>query len=189
MSEEPDTENLFSKTLTWIAARLNSLEISYMITGGSAVGFWGHMRTTMDIDMVIRIQPGKVPVLARALKDEAYVSEEDISEAVSGRGMFNIILNETAFKIDFAPLDEKNAYEVEKFARRIRLAYEGADLWVISPEDLVLSKLKWMKSAGGSERQLSDCRSIMELNKGALDLAYMRRWAPLIGVDKEYSSL
>ena len=175
--------------MTWISAKLDSLGIAYMVTGGSAVSFWGQVRTTADIDIVVRISPSRISVLMAALKDEAYIDEEDVKEAVSEKRMFNVIYNITAFKVDFAVMDEANLYAKEGFSRRKKLEIAGRPLWVISPEDLVLSKLRWMQSAGGSERQLQDCRSIMDLNKGRLDLAYMQKWAPQIGVEKEYGSL
>lgn len=160
-----------------------------MITGGSAVSFWGQVRTTADIDIVVQVPPSRISELVKALKDEAYVDEEDVRQAVSEKRMFNVIYNATAFKVDFAILDESNPYSEEGFSRRKKLELSGRALWVISPEDLVLSKLRWMQSAGGSERQLQDCRSIMEVSKGAIDIEYMEKWAPIIGVEKEYSAL
>lgn len=160
-----------------------------MVTGGSAVSFWGQIRTTADIDIVIQIPPSRIPALVTELKAEAYIDEEDVRQAVSSKRMFNVIYNTTAFKVDFAVMDESNPYSKEGFSRRKKLEIAGRPLWVISPEDLVLSKLRWMQSSGGSERQLQDCRSIMELNKGTLDLKYMKNWAPLIGVEQEYRAI
>lgn len=168
---------------------MDSLGISYMVTGGSAVSFWGQVRTTADIDLVIQIPPSRIPVLVAALKDEAYIDEEDVKQAVSVKRMFNVIYNATAFKVDFAVMDEANPYAKEGFFRRKKLEIAGRPLWVISPEDLVLSKLRWMQLAGGSERQLQDCRSILELNKGGLDENYLEKWARLTGVEKEYRAI
>ncbi|MEK7722209.1 MAG: DUF6036 family nucleotidyltransferase [Elusimicrobiota bacterium] len=168
---------------------MDSLGIAYMVTGGSAVSFWGQIRTTADIDMVIQIPPSRILELVAELKDEAYIDEEDLKQAVSTKRMFNVIYNATAFKVDFAVMDEANPYAKEEFSRRKKLEIAGRPLWVISPEDLVLSKLRWMQSTGGSERQLQDCRSIVELNKGRLDEKYMEKWAQQIGVEKEYRAL
>lgn len=168
---------------------MDSLGISYMVTGGSAVSFWGQVRTTADIDIVIQIPTSRISVLVAALKDEAYIDEEEVKQAVSVKRMFNVIYNATAFKVDFAVMDEANPYAKEGFSRRKKLEIAGRPLWVISPEDLVLSKLRWMQSAGGSERQLQDCRSIVELNKGGLDEKYLEKWASLTGVEKEYRAL
>ncbi|MBI4803581.1 MAG: hypothetical protein HY796_13765 [Elusimicrobia bacterium] len=169
--------------------KLDKLGVAYMVTGGSAVSFWGQVRTTADIDIVVQIPPSDIPGLVAAIKDEAYIDEEEVIQAVSAKRMFNVIHNRTVFKVDFAVMDGANSYAKEAFSRRKRLDFAGQPLWVISPEDLVLSKLRWMQSAGGSERQQQDCRSIMELNKGALNVKYMEKWAPIIGVEKEYRAL
>jgi hypothetical protein len=48
-------------------------------------------------------------------------------------------------------------------------------MWMISPEDLVLSKLVWAKDSR-SELQFRDVRSIMALQPN-LDWRYLDRWA------------
>jgi len=159
-----------------------------MLTGGAAVSFWGEVRTTVDIDVVVQISPSDIGALVASLKDEAHIDEEDVREAVSGKRMFNAIFHATSFKVDFAVLDTGDPYEREKFSRRRKLELAGGQVWVITPEDLVLSKLRWMKSAGGSERQLRDCRGIMALNGANLDMAYMRKWAVLLDLREELAS-
>ena len=54
MSEGENQKDLFSETLAWIRDKLESLNIEYMLSGGCAVGFWGRIRTTMDIDIVVQ---------------------------------------------------------------------------------------------------------------------------------------
>jgi len=175
--------------LNWISGKLDKLGIEYMITGGSAVSFWGQVRTTADIDLVINIPPAKVPALSAALKGESYIDEEEVKEAVSRKRMFNAIYMDTAFKVDLAVLDETDAYAREAFSRRKKLEVGGRPLWVISPEDLILSKLRWMKAAGGSERQLEDCRSIAEVSADILDVSYIEKWAEVVGVSKEWRGI
>jgi hypothetical protein len=41
MHEEQNAGNIFLETLDWICNKLELFNIPYMITGGSAVGFWG----------------------------------------------------------------------------------------------------------------------------------------------------
>lgn len=184
MSETENTPKLFLETLNWAIKKLDGLNIAYMVTGGSAVGFWGHARTTMDIDMVIALKASEVDKLFSEFEKEAYINKDDISSAVSQKKMFNIILNSTSFKIDFIPLQEDDDYEKEKFSRKVEINFGNLKLSVISPEDLVLSKLKWMKIAGGSERQMGDCKSIMLVNKN-IDMSYINKWAQFLNIEKE----
>jgi len=69
------------------------------------------------------------------------------------------------FKIDLISPKE-NTYEIEKFKNRIKIKFEDSEIFVISPEDLIISKLIWSRSSGGLERQIRDCESIYKLNYG-----------------------
>lgn len=70
MPERKNAKNLFLETLDWICVKLNDLHITYMITGGSAVGFWGRIRTTMDIDMVIQIYTNQIDSFLDSIRNE-----------------------------------------------------------------------------------------------------------------------
>lgn len=133
MLQGKNAKNLFAETLAWICAKLESANISYMITGGSAVGFWGHIRTTMDIDIVVQIYAKQIESFLKSIENEAYIDREEIKRAILNRDMFNIIYNETSFKIDIIPLNENDDYETEKFKNRIRIGFQNKDLFIISP--------------------------------------------------------
>ncbi len=189
MPEGQDAKNLFTETLAWICAKLESEKIPYMITGGSAVGFWGHIRTTMDIDIVIQIYAKQIDSFLKSVENEAYVDTEEAKRAILNREMFNIIHNETCFKVDVIPLNEKDNYEMEKFKNRIKINFQNRDIFVTGPEDLIISKLLWSKSGGGSERQLRDCESIYRLNCEKLNLGYITKWVKILKIEDEFNKL
>lgn len=53
---------------------------------------------------------------------------------------------------------------------------------VSAPEDTILSKLRWSKLSGGSEKQLGDALSVCEVQWGVLDLDYIGRWAGIMDI-------
>ena len=93
--------------------------------------------------------------------------------------MFNVFLRDTPQKIDFIVRQDSD-YELEKFDRRRQVNIDGQLVWMISPEDLVLSKLVWAKNSR-SELQLRDVRSILKAQTG-LDSGYLDRWAARLTV-------
>jgi hypothetical protein len=188
MSEIDNEKNIFVETLEWICRKLKSANVPYMITGGAAVGFWGHIRTTMDIDILIQIHSEQIDSLLNSIESEAYIDIEKAKKAILDKSMFNIILNETCFKIDLIPLTE-DSYEIKKFNNRVKINFQDKEIYVISPEDLIISKLLWSKSAGGSERQIKDCESIYRLNSENLDLEYLKRWVKMLGIEEEFNKL
>lgn len=189
MPQREDNKNLFLETLDWICQKLEIANIPYMITGGSAVGFWGHIRTTMDIDILIQIQSKQVISFLKSIENEAYVDIEEAKRAILNKEMFNVILHKTSFKVDIIPLDEKNVFEVEEFKNRVKVKFQDKEIFVVSPEDLVVSKLIWSKSAGSSERQLRDCESIIKLNREKINLDYILKWVKNLDLDCEFRKL
>jgi hypothetical protein len=95
-------------------------------------------------------------------------------EAIVNRRVFNVVHREALQKVDVIVRDDRE-YEIEKFERRRRIEVDEQPIWVISPEDLVLSKLVWAKDTR-SDLQLRDVRGIIALQP-ALDWPYMDRWA------------
>ena len=188
MPEIQDEKNIFVETLEWICDKLESSNIPYMITGGSALGFWGHIRTTMDIDILIRIHSEQIDPFLRSIENDAYVDIQDARKAVLEKRIFNAILNKTCFKVDLIPLKE-NIYETEKFKNRIRINFRHRDIFVVGPEDLIISKLLWSKSAGGSEQQIKDCESIYRLNCENLDYNYVKKWVKILEIEDEFNKL
>ncbi|MEN8446603.1 MAG: hypothetical protein ABG776_16500, partial [Cyanobacteria bacterium J06555_13] len=63
-------------------------------------------------------------------------------------------------------------YDRIKFQRR-RLENE---LYFISPEDIVLSKLNWRKTSQ-SEKQWRDVLGVLKVQSEHLNLEYLREWA------------
>ena len=94
-----------------------------------------------------------------------------------GKRAFNVLHLEHVVKLDFI-VRKATPYRAHEFARRQRVSLPGFDAWIVSKEDLILSKLAWAAPAR-SELQLRDVRAL--LATGA-DVDYLRRWAPEISV-------
>jgi hypothetical protein len=55
--------------------------------------------------------------------------------------------------------------------------------WFASAEDTVLQKLSWYQQGFGiSDRQWNDLAGVIRLRGSELDIAYLRKWAPHLGV-------
>jgi hypothetical protein len=57
---------------------------------------------------------------------------------------------------------------------------DDAEMWVVSAEDLILSKLEWAR-ASRSEVQFRDVRNMIAAQT-SLDWSYLDGWAARIGV-------
>ncbi|MEP7308421.1 MAG: hypothetical protein ABJA98_23200 [Acidobacteriota bacterium] len=88
--------------------------------------------------------------------------------------MFNLIHIEAVTKVDFVVRKDVRCRR-EEFQRRRQVEIGGHPLWIVSPEDLILSKLMWAKTSR-SEMQLRVVRPLLN-SVARLDLDYLDRWA------------
>jgi hypothetical protein len=161
--------------LAHVTGLLESAGIPYMVAGSFASTFYSSPRTTADMDIVI--DPG-ADALDRLLAglDPArfYVDADTARDALRRRGMFNAIDMESGWKIDFV-IRKARPFSIEEMSRRRRAHLFGADVFVASPEDVIVSKLEWA-TLGGSARQLRDVAEVLAAQQGVLDLAYIEGW-------------
>jgi hypothetical protein len=175
MEKAMDFVGLFAK----IAKILDGLGIKYCVTGGYAVSIWGRPRSTFDVDVVIQMRPEGIKALAsslRQLSKAGYIEEETAREAVSKGGEFNFIHPESGIKIDFWAIKENDVIGENELRRRVARIVGGREIYFISPEDLILSKLRWFKESDSS-RHLEDIQSIVTIQGDSLDRAYLREWS------------
>lgn len=166
-----------------IVAALDAAGIPHMVAGSFASTHHGRPRTTQDIDFVIDPSPQALDAFVSALPADAYYVDRDAAlDALRRRSLFNVIDQSTGWKADLI-VRKARPYSVEEFGRRQATRMLDVAVFVATAEDTVLTKLEWAKLAGGSERQLRDAEGIMELRRGALDRAYMDRWARELGVE------
>lgn len=170
------TEEL--ETLLEMAARLEEAGIGYMVSGSMAMNYYAEPRMTRDIDIVVDMRAGDAERMLGLLEASYFVDLDMAKEAVRSRRIFNVIHRERLLKIDFV-VRKECPYREEEFRRRRSVELEGKKIWLVSPEDLLLSKLCWAKDSH-SELQLRDVRNL--LAAVPLDEVYVKRWAAELGV-------
>jgi len=161
-----------TKLLQLITHTLDSQNIPYMLSGSLALTLYAMPRSTRDIDIIVELQDEHVNSFIEAIKDKFYFHEPTIKEENKRHGMFNIIHLESSYKIDFI-IRSTHPFEIQKFQRRQQIDYIGIKIWVITLEDLIISKLNWIQQLE-SELQKRDIESLLE-NLNA-DMAYIKKW-------------
>lgn len=148
-----------TNALTDVVARLEALDIQYMLTGSGAAMFYGLSRSTADLDIVIDLDILDVAPLVDAFDGDYYIDADSVFDALEHRSMFNVIPLFPGLKTDFILLRDEPFQQVA-FSRRRRISWHGTLVWVIDPRDLVLSKLNWARDSH-SAQQFADVRAIM----------------------------
>jgi len=165
--------------LTLVTGRLDAIGIAYMLTGSIAAGYYAQPRMTRDIDLVVEVAPADADRLAAAFAPEFTADATVIRGAIARQSLFNLNPIEAVAKVDFI-VRKDDRYRREEFRRRRAVELGGHRLWVVSPEDLILSKLVWAKPSR-SELQLRDVRQLLAAVP-SLDHTYLDRWAASLNV-------
>jgi len=168
---------------------LEDIGIEYMITGSIASSLQGEPRSTHDIDIVVSIQKSAVTALFAAFPTpDFYLNRQSIIDAIDTQGMFNLIDSKEGDKVDFWMLTAE-PFDRSRFSRKYIEEIMGIRVWVSSPEDTILAKLRWAKLSGGSEKQFLDALRVYEVQSGKLDTSYLENWVGNLEIEPLWKRL
>jgi hypothetical protein len=172
----------------YVIGILHGSGLRYMVVGSFASGFWGEPRATYDVDVVISLAASDLPALATLYPtEEFYYSPEAAQEAIRSHAQFNIIHPGSGNKVDVMIPAADGWGQVQLSRRRILSLEPGFDVYVASPEDVILSKLIYYRE-GGSEKHLRDIAGILKLRKSELDTVYLAHWSVTLQVEQEWKA-
>ena len=167
--------------------RLEQAGIPYMVAGSVGSSLHGRPRATQDIDVVIAPTREQLDRFAGSLGETCYVSPDAVRDAFEHRTMFNVIDVEAGWKADLI-IRRARPFSLQEFQRRRRVDAMGQSLWVVSPEDVILSKLEWARGRG-SDVQFSDALGVAIVHYRSLNLDYLGKWSKEIGVEDDLARL
>jgi len=152
---------------------LDQHNIPYMLSGSIAMGLYTVPRMTRDIDFIIHLEPKNLDLFVNSFKDGYYCDKDGVKEAVETTiKMFNIIDHASGFKADFVVL-KNDAFRQEEFNRRVQMEFYGKIIYVVSPEDLLISKLIWIQELQWPI-QMEDIKHLSASDR--LDWGYIKKW-------------
>jgi len=161
-----------------ISRRFEQSDIPYMLTGSMAMNYYAQPRMTRDIDVVIAIAPEDVQRITALFRPDYYVSEQNIRQSLADESIFNLIHQESVIKVDCI-VRKRSEYRRVEFDRRQKISILDFTTFIVSKEDLIISKLFWAKDSH-SEIQLGDVKNLLVTG---YDAAYLRCWARDLGLD------
>ncbi|MCI0657877.1 MAG: hypothetical protein L0170_12510 [Acidobacteria bacterium] len=168
-----------------VAKALEACRLRYLVGGSLASSLSGEPRSTMDVDLVVELDEVDIIPLISALGKDFHVDSDLLRRAARERSSANLIHYESSIKVDLfvaggSPLDR------EQMDRRLRVGISADPndcLYVYTPEDILLQKLRWYRLGKEvSERQWRDCLGVVRVQEKRLDEAYLRRAAGILGV-------
>ena len=162
--------------LKTVVKKLNKIKIPYMLSGSVAMNYYCIPRMTRDIDIVIELNDAEI--FYQIFKQDFYVDLETVKNSISEKSMFNIIHLKEIIKIDFIIRKDSN-YRRTEFRRKKKIKINSIEIFIVSIEDLILSKLVWAKDSY-SEIQLKDVKNLI---REKVDLKYIKKWASCLQIE------
>lgn len=155
-----------------LVAFFDKNDIPYMLSGSVAMSLYVEPRFTRDYDFVVHLRPDNIPQLIKAFAEGYYCDEDAVRDAVKRKSMFNIIDHKSGYKADFVVL-KNEPFRQKEFNRRRIMNLLEMQIWVVSPEDLLLSKIAWIQDLQ-SGIQMEDIKMLAGVD--TLDWDYIHFW-------------
>jgi hypothetical protein len=164
--------------LAIVGERLASRGIPFMLTGSFALAHYATPRMTRDLDIVVALNLRDVRSLVGAFSGDFYIDAAVATEAIEAERLFNLLHYGSGIKIDLI-VRKSSEYRKLEFSRRREVEMGTVKTWIVTREDLILSKLVWAQDTS-SELQLRDVKQLLA---GEVDAAYLQKWADALGVN------
>jgi hypothetical protein len=175
----------FKEVFRRVSEVLKASAVPYMLTGSFASSYYGFLRATHDVDIVISPTAQSLAKLVQQLNDKSYYA--DLQAALAAQrenSMFNAIDNETGWKVDFI-FCKTTAYAREAFQRRKEVTFQQSVMFVSTVEDLIVAKLDWAK-IGESAHQIADVAAVLKKQRNSVDFAYVEKWVKELQLESQW---
>ena len=153
---------------------LDECRIPYMLVGSYSTNVYGIPRSTEDADVVIELGDVSIIELSQRLAPSIRIDPQLSFETVTMTRRYVAELVGTPFKIEFFLLSA-DAHDQERFRRRQLVVTLGKQVWLPTPEDVIVTKLRWALMANRSKDR-DDARDVIAVQGGRLDWDYVQRW-------------
>ncbi|MBI1904454.1 MAG: nucleotidyltransferase [Planctomycetia bacterium] len=154
---------------------LNAENLPYLVVGSLSSNYYGIPRATEDADFFIDLESGSLSWLVARLGPEFRLDPQLTFETATGTTRAVVRVAQTAFKIELFKLGG-DAHDQERFARRRRIQVAGRDVYLPTPEDVIITKLRWAR-----KKDLEDVRDVIAVQGDAIDWDYVYRWCDVHG--------
>ncbi len=154
---------------------LQAMKIPYMIVGSLSSNAYGIARSTHDADFVVELGSASVNDIVERL-GAGYTFDRQMSfESITGTLRYRIRHEQAAFTLELFLLSE-DAHDRERFKRRRIEQVAERSVYLPTPEDVLITKLRWSKR-GARQKDVDDIRSVLRVQTAVnLDLPYIRNW-------------
>ena len=160
-----------------VSTRFDAAQIGYMLTGSMAMNSYDLPCVPHNLDFVIALRAEDAEVVVRLFCSDYDISREAVDSAIAQQSFFNLNHPRNRIRIN-GIICQQSKYRLMEFSRRHRIKFENFNTWIVSKEDLLISKLHWSRKSR-SPRHLRDVKNLAATG---CDKSYIERWTRALGV-------
>jgi hypothetical protein len=142
-----------------VIAAFEKLQIPYMTVGSLSSNAYGHPRSTKDADFVIELGDRPIAAFMSELGPGFHLDAQMSFGTITGTMRYRLWHNDTAFMIELFLLSN-DAHDQSRFARRVVKNVDGTPAALPTPEDVVITKLRWSKH-GKRKKDVDDALAVL----------------------------
>jgi hypothetical protein len=153
---------------------LERQQVPYMLVGSFSSNLFGVPRSTKDLDIVVELGAQSIHDVTLHLDARFRLQPQMAFESVTGTARHIIDVQGTQFKIEIFRLSG-DAHDQARFGRRIQYPWAGRMVWVPTPEDVIVVKLRWLAGLRRS-KDFEDSLQVATIRRDSLDWGYLEHW-------------
>ena len=144
------------------------------MVGSYSTNAYGIPRSTQDADFVIELGETSIGELVRRLAPSIRIDPQMSLETVTMSRRYVAEVAEIPFKIELFLLKD-DPHSQERFRRRQLVRVLDRQVWLPTPEDVIVTKLHWALLANRSKDR-DDARDVIAVQGDKIDWDYVHRW-------------
>lgn len=160
---------------TQVVAALNRCGVPHVMVGSFARNFHAFPRSTKDADIVLAVDATGLNRFEAELGGDFSLEAQTTFETNTGTFRHALIHMATEFKTELFLLSQ-DAFDQERFRRRLQMKFNGHTTFVLTAEDVIVTKLRWLRP---KDRQ--DIHDVIATKNATLDWDYIHHWTAIHG--------
>ncbi len=155
------------EVLAAVAAAMHESAARWYLFGAQAATLWGRPRLTADVDITAEVAAERLDKFLETMKRQGFTLRFDDREFVTRTRVFPFLHDRTGVPLDVVLAGP--GLEEEFLDRAINVQLEGTTVPVISPEDLIVTKV-----LAGRSKDIEDVRGVLRERATSLDINRIR---------------
>jgi len=172
-------------------ACLEEVAIDYVLVGGATVGVYGVIRSTEDIDLMLKLgsrDKAKIKALVACFqKNHLSITVTELTKGLVENSHITVFdLKNPIIRLDLKQIRTQVDHSTFDLRREVDLFGSGKTFWVSSPESLIVVKLL---PGFQSEKDLDDVQGILLRSSNIIDWSLLEKLTVDFGSDKLLAQL